>query len=213
MFNDDVGLWCEIFDTPADPRPALFLDRDGVVIADTHYLGRPEELRMMEGAAAAVARCNRLGIPVVLVTNQSGVARGYYDWNDFQAVQCALATALAAANGRLDAVLACAYHADGREPLRVAGHPWRKPNPGMILAAGQRMNLDLPRSWIVGDKAADLAAGQAAGLAGGILISPRQERAQLAKAQSLANGHFLVETASSLAEAVAALIDHRRLAR
>ena len=70
--------------------PALFLDRDGVIVADTHYLCRVEDMRMIAGSAAAIARCNALGIPVVVVTNQAGIGRGYYGWDDFHAVQGAL---------------------------------------------------------------------------------------------------------------------------
>ena len=130
MAIDDAGLWCQIGPAAGAGRPALFLDRDGVIVADTHFVGRAEDLRMIEGAASAIARCNALKIPVVVVTNQSGIARGYYDWDGFRAVQAGLSTALAAAGAHLDAVLACAYHAEGFAPLRVANHPWRKPNPG-----------------------------------------------------------------------------------
>lgn len=210
MTIDDAGLWCEIRPAVLTDRPALFLDRDGVIVADTHYLGRAEDLCMIEGAATAIARCNALGIPVVVVTNQSGIARGYYDWDGFRAVQAALSTALAAAGAHLDAVLACAYHAEGSVPLRVVSHPWRKPNPGMILAAGKRMNVDLSRSWIVGDSVHDLAAGMAAGLVGGTLLASRDRERQ--EARSLANDRFIVETAPSLADAVAALIERGRLA-
>jgi D-glycero-D-manno-heptose 1,7-bisphosphate phosphatase len=210
MLVDDVGLWCQIDYTAAEARPALFLDRDGVVVADTRYLGRLEDLRMIEGAASAIARCNALGIPVVLVTNQSGIARGYYDWDGFHAVQAALSSALAAAGARLDAVLACAYHAAGRGNLRVVDHPWRKPNPGMILAAASRMGLDLRRSWIVGDTVGDLTAGKHAGLAGGTLLSVNDQAADV---QALANTRFIVERAPSLATAVTSLIERRQLAR
>ena len=112
----DAGLWCEIGRGAFADRPALFLDRDGVIVVDTNYLGRVEDLRMIGGSAAAIARCNKLGIPVVLVTNQSGIARGYYDWNGFQAVQAALSAELAQAGGHLDAVLACAYHGTDASP-------------------------------------------------------------------------------------------------
>lgn len=132
---DDPGLWCDTGAADWALRPALFLDRDGVIVADTGYLGRAEDVRLLDGAAGAIARCNVLRIPVVVVTNQSGIARGYYDWRGFHAVQSALCAALDAAGARLDAVLACAYHADGKAPLRRAEHPWRKPNPGMIVAA------------------------------------------------------------------------------
>ncbi len=200
------GLWCEVLAENFAGRPALFLDRDGVIVEDTHYLGRAEDVRMIAGAADAIARCNRLGIPVVLVSNQSGVARRLYDWTGFQAVQAALAVELGRAGARLDAIFACAHHADGRAPLNIADHPWRKPNPGMIVAAGERMKLDLPHSWIVGDRSSDIAAGRAAGLAGGILVSPRDDDAERAAAAGLAREHFAVDIAASLADAVLLLL-------
>jgi D-glycero-D-manno-heptose 1,7-bisphosphate phosphatase len=192
-------------------RPALFLDRDGVLVEDTHYLGRPEDLRMLAGAADAIARCNRLGIPVVLVSNQSRIARGFYDWNGFVAVQDAVAAELKKQGARLDAVFACAHHADGRPPFNIADHPWRKPNPGMIVDAGERMALDLTRSWIAGDRASDLAAGRAAGLAGGVLISSRADNAESAAATALRSGTFAVDVAPSLAEAITHLLARGRL--
>jgi D-glycero-D-manno-heptose 1,7-bisphosphate phosphatase len=209
MVIDNIGLWCEIGKTDWGQRPALFLDRDGVIIADTAYLGRAEDLRMIDGVAPAIARCNALGIPVVVVTNQAGIARGYYDWGAFRAVQAALSAALAAVGARLDAVLACAYHAEGLPPFRIDCHPWRKPNPGMIIQAGDAMNLNLPCSWIVGDKADDLAAGAAAGLAGGTLVAPDDGERQ--QALLLARSQFIVETAANAAAALASLLDIGRL--
>jgi len=211
MALDDAGLRCELGQADWGGRPALFLDRDGVIIVDTGYLGRADDLRMIGGVAPAIARYNALGIPVVVVTNQSGIARGYYDWNGFHAVQSALSAELAAAGAHLDAVLACAYHAEGLEPLRVGDHPWRKPNPGMIFAAGKGMNLDLSRSWIVGDKAHDLAAGSAAGLAGGTLVSPYGRERQ--QASLLASRQFAVEVAANPADALARLAESGRLTR
>jgi D-glycero-D-manno-heptose 1,7-bisphosphate phosphatase len=207
---NDAGLWCEVGRTDFGGRAALFLDRDGVIVEDTNYLGRVEDVRMIEGAASAITRCNLLGIAVVVVTNQSGIARGYYGWEGFQAVQGAIGAVLAQAGAHLDAVLACAYHGDGREPLRVANHPWRKPNPGMITAAATDMNLDIARSWIVGDQPHDLAAGAAAGLAGGTLLTASSSLQKAATA--LASSTFKVEIAANLAEAVAGLLESRLLA-
>jgi D-glycero-D-manno-heptose 1,7-bisphosphate phosphatase len=206
----DVGLWCEFGEGDFAARPGLFLDRDGVIIADAGYLARPQHLRLIEGAAAAIARCNTCGIPVVVVTNQSGIARRYYGWDDFRAVQAALKAALAGFGAHLDAVLACGYHAEGHEPLRIANHPWRKPNPGMILAAGRRMSLDLARSWIVGDRPGDLAAGAAAGLAGGILVASDEQMRR--EAAMLACERFIVNRATDLYAAIAALFESGRLA-
>ena len=205
MSIDDPGLSCEINPAPLTGRGALFLDRDGVIVVDTHYLRRPQDVRLIEGSGGAIARCNTLGIKVIVVTNQAGIGRGYYGWEDFQAVQKALTAQLATVGAHLDAVLACAYHADGRGPLQVANHPWRKPNPGMILEAASRMNVNLARSWIVGDRAHDLAAGQAGWLPGGTLLSSDPVERQAAFA--LDEGGFIVKTARDLAEAVGVLID------
>ncbi len=109
------GLWCEITARDFAHRPGLFLDRDGVLVEDAHYLGSADDMRMLEGAPAAISRCNRLGIPVVVVTNQSGIARRLYDWQGFHAVQAALSKA-AQAGEHIDATFG--YHADGDSPLR-----------------------------------------------------------------------------------------------
>jgi D-glycero-D-manno-heptose 1,7-bisphosphate phosphatase len=203
------GLWCEVSSPSLTGRPALFLDRDGVVVADTHYLGRPEDVRLVDGAASAIAQCNALEIPVVIVTNQSGIARGYYDWNGFHSVQTALCAKLRSAGAKLDAVLACAYHAEGIGPLRLANHPWRKPEPGMIFAAADRMKIDLSGSWIVGDRADDIAAGRSACLCGGIIVSAKHSEKH--KARALCNENFPVWIASHLAAAVALLLGRGQL--
>jgi D-glycero-D-manno-heptose 1,7-bisphosphate phosphatase len=200
------GLWCEISAGDFENRPALFLDRDGVIVEDTHYLGRAEDMRVLTGATQAIAHCNRLGIPVVLVSNQSGIGRGFYDWDGFRAVQSALAAILTNDGAHLDAVLACAHHADGNAPLNIADHPWRKPNPGMIVAAGARMKIDLSRSWIVGDRASDIAAGRAARLAGGILVSSCEHDPKQPSARALRTERFAVDFSPSLADAVAMLL-------
>lgn len=210
MGQVELGLWCQIGRSDFSGRPALFLDRDGVIVKDTHYLGRPEHMHLIEGAALAIARCNALGIPIVVVTNQSGIGRGYYDWDSFHAVQAALCSALALAGARLDAVLACAYHSDGAEQFRIADHPWRKPNPGMILEATNRMALDLARSWIIGDRVGDIAAGRSAGLRGGILITTDQGARP--DALPFGNGDFSIDTAPDLASAVAMLLSRDQLA-
>lgn len=207
----DAGIWCEIAAADFSGRPALFLDRDGVVVEDTGYLGCAENMRMLDGAAAAIVRCNRLGIPVVLVSNQSGIGRRLYDWDGFHAVQAALNAKLAEAGGHIDAALACAHHADGHAPLNIADHSWRKPNPGMILAASAKMKLALSRSWIVGDRVSDLAAGRAAQLEGGILLSETPGDPERTAALKLKNERFRVDACAGLDEAVALLLSQGRL--
>lgn len=169
--HDGVGCWVERLAADVPPgRPALFLDRDGVVVEETHYLSDPAKVRLLDGAARAIAGCNARGLPVVLVTNQAGIARGYFGWREFEAVQREMIGRLAAAGARIDLVLACAYHDTGEAPYRVAAHAWRKPNPGMIRAAAEMLAIDLPASAVIGDKVSDLEAGAAAGLARAVLV-------------------------------------------
>ena len=176
---DGAGLWRQTRGAPPSgpPRPALFLDRDGVVTVETGYLRRVEDMALAPGAAALIASCNRAGTPVIVVTNQSGIGRGYYDWSAFAAVQRAVTEALAAAGAACDMVLACGYHECGRGRLRYAAHPWRKPAPGMLLEAARRWPIDLSQSWIAGDRATDIAAGRAAGLAGGVHVAGAEDGA------------------------------------
>ncbi|BDU69419.1 hypothetical protein GETHOR_15200 [Geothrix oryzae] len=144
-------------------KPAIFLDRDGTLNEEVDYLSDPEQLVMIPGAAAAVARLNARGIPVVVVTNQSGIGRGRYGWDDFAAVMSRMGALLALENGRIDAVYASPHHEQGQGAYAVADHPERKPNPGMLVRAAEELGLDLARSWMVGDKDIDLEAGRRAG--------------------------------------------------
>jgi D-glycero-D-manno-heptose 1,7-bisphosphate phosphatase len=169
-FDEALGIWMCASPAAAEPRPALFLDRDGVIVEDPGYLCRPADLQMIPGAPALIASANRRGIPVVEVTNQAGIGRGYYTWKEFAAVEEALAQMLAGSSACLDAILACPYHQDGVAPWAHPAHPARKPRPGMLFAAGKLLNLDLRASWIVGDKLSDLEAGYYAGLRGGLHV-------------------------------------------
>ncbi len=144
-------------------KPAVFLDRDGTLNEEVGYLSRPEDLRLLPGAAAAVAALNAQGVPVVVVTNQSGIGRGYYGWKDFSAVMSRMGTLLALENAHVDAVYAAPHHEQGQGEYGVADHADRKPNPGMLLRASEEHGLDLARSWMVGDKALDVEAGHRAG--------------------------------------------------
>ena len=204
---DGRGLWREGPDPTRrfSPGPALFLDRDGVLIIDSGYLHDPAGVVLIPGIAAIVAACNRAGVPVVVVTNQSGIGREYYGWSDFVAVQARLAALLAAAESgaRLDMVLACAYHPDAEGDFAIADHPWRKPNPGMLHAAAEALPIDLARSWMIGDRATDLAAARAAGLAGGLHLSGRTDPVGEERRQTLdlASEDFAVIAARSLTEA------------
>ena len=199
----DPGCWSAVGVERFEGRAALFLDRDGVVVEEVGYLSRPEDVALETGAAETIAAFNRAGAPVVLVTNQSGVARGYFDWPAFEAVQQALADRLAASGAHLDAVFACGYHESGRGNLAAADHPWRKPAPGMFLEAAERMSLDLSRSLIVGDRAQDLAAGRAAGLSAGLHVATGHgDAAEQAAAAALNGPGFKVGLAANVGGAL-----------
>ena len=191
---DGVGLWADVrCERPGGAGPVLFVDRDGVLIEDRGYVGRAADTQVYPDAAEAIAAARALGYRVAIVTNQSGIARGFYDWAGFAAVQAAIDAALARAGTSVDAVFACAYHAEGQPPYAVADHPWRKPSPGMILEGLRRLNGIAAGSVMVGDKPGDIAAARAAALGSAVLI----ERHKLA---ATANPDAVVQ---SLADAVA----------
>lgn len=146
-------------------RPAVFLDRDGVLNEDFGYVGKVERVVMMTGAAAAVRRINAAGFFAFVVTNQSGIARGLYSEADYFAVRRHIHGVLAAAGGRIDAERYCPFHPEGTISAFRRDSPWRKPRPGMILDLMAAFPVDPARSFLIGDKASDLEAAAAAGLA------------------------------------------------
>ncbi len=144
-------------------RPAVFLDRDGTIIEDAGYLSDAAALVLLPGAAAAIRRLNQAGLAVVVVTNQSGVARGLFTEQAVQDVHAALSVALAREAAVVDAFYYCPHHPDGEiEAYRVACG-CRKPAAGLLHGATRDLGLDLARSWLVGDKQLDVDCGVAAG--------------------------------------------------
>lgn len=155
---------------PDPARAAVFLDRDGTLIEDADYLVRPEQVRLIPGAAAAVRRLNERGIPVVVVTNQSAIARGMATEADLARVHEWLTATLAAAGARLDGIYYCPHHPDfGAAPYRRAC-ACRKPLPGLLLQAADELGLDLAASAMIGDSLRDLEAGVAAGCGSLLLV-------------------------------------------
>lgn len=163
----DKGLWIEIRGDIARfaGRPALFLDRDGVINADCGYPSKPSEIVILESIVPTIKLANDAGWAVVVVTNQSGIARGYFTWWDFAIVTAHIDSELGRRGARLDAVIACGYHESGSSPLDVANHPMRKPQPGMFIEAQRLLNIILQRSIMIGDKVTDFEAANAAGVA------------------------------------------------
>ncbi len=148
-------------------RPGVIFDRDGVLNIDHGYVGQVERLEWTPGARRAVRHLNAAGIAVAVATNQSGVARGYFDLAAVERVHAAMRADLAAEGAWIDAIYVCPFLARAASPAFAhPDHPDRKPNPGMVLKAIADLTLDPARTLLIGDKASDLEAARRAGVAG-----------------------------------------------
>jgi D-glycero-D-manno-heptose 1,7-bisphosphate phosphatase len=182
-----------------EKRPAFFLDRDGVIIEEVCYLSEPSQVRLLAGSAAAIARLNRLEIPVVVVTNQAGVAHGYFPESRVAEVHRRLDELLAAEGAFVDRYYYCPHHPSASHDRYRAACQCRKPRPGMLLAAAKQLGLDLKRSYLVGDKPSDIEAGVRAGCSA-ILVRTGYGSSVLESFDGVAPQGALV--AADLAEAV-----------
>jgi D,D-heptose 1,7-bisphosphate phosphatase len=144
-------------------RPGILLDRDGTIIVDHGYVGSVDRVEFIDGAAEAIAKFNRAGIPVAVVTNQAGVARGFYGIDDVARVHQYIAACLAKCGAHIDLFTYCPYHPAGTVEAFTRTSEDRKPAPGMAKAAQAALNLDLTASWVVGDRPEDLGLAEAIG--------------------------------------------------
>ena len=149
----------------------MLLDRDGTIIADHGYIGSIDRVEFLEGSPEAIAAFNRAGIPVAVITNQSGVARGFYGTDDVEKVHQHIAERLADHAAHVDLFLYCPYHPDGTVDAFARSSFDRKPAPGMALAAARELDLDLATSWIIGDRPDDMELASGVG-AFGIFLGP-----------------------------------------
>lgn len=143
-------------------KRAVFLDRDGTINQEKDYLHRIEDFEFVPGAPEAIRLLNQGGLFVVVVTNQSGVGRGYYTEADVETLHRHIAAELASVGARVDAWLYCPHHPEGKGSYAVSCS-CRKPLPGMLLQAAAQYGIDLSASVMIGDKRADVEAGLAAG--------------------------------------------------
>lgn len=177
------------------PRPAVFLDRDGTLIHDRRYIVRPEQVALIEGAAQAIHRLNEAGIPVVVVTNQSGIARGLLTERDYEAVRARVDEVLAAAEARLLATYVCPHHPDF-----TGGCDCRKPGIRLYREAAADYDLDLRRSFYIGDRWHDAAPALVLG-GYGILV-PGDETPLTERQRATDDGFMVVSTLGTAVDEV-----------
>lgn len=175
---------------PAPPvlRKAAFLDRDGVINKDKAYVYRWEDFEFVPGAIEGMRRLQQAGYALVVVTNQSGLARGYYTEDQYQTLTARLRQELAAQGVTLDGVYHCPHHPQGSVPHLATNCNCRKPAPGMILQAAQELKLSLPESLLIGDKAGDIQAARAAGVGRAYLVD--SDNPESGKEPAGADGHY-----------------------
>ena len=151
---------------PEAAKPVAFLDRDGVLNVDHGYVHRPERLEWVAGAPEAVRLLNEAGIPVIVITNQSGVARGYFGETDVQQFHAHVQEQLRARGAHVDAFYYCPHHPQGTVAEFAIACDCRKPKPGMLERAARDFAVDRRRSFLIGDKDDDVAAAAAFGVRG-----------------------------------------------
>jgi D-glycero-D-manno-heptose 1,7-bisphosphate phosphatase len=195
-------VWGESYSTYENqaPRAGLFLDRDGVIVEEIEYLGRAQDVRLLPGAASLIALANDSGVPIVVVTNQAGIGRGYFGWNGFYESLDQMRRLLRSEGGDIDAAYACPFHRDANAPYDVADHPARKPNAGMVVRAARDLHLDLARSWIVGDTVSDVLTAKSAGLAGAVHVLTGHGARDRDAVMKLDRGNLRIRFATKLGE-------------
>jgi D-glycero-D-manno-heptose 1,7-bisphosphate phosphatase len=152
------------------PRPACFLDRDGVLIEEVNYLASPGQVALIKGAAEALRKLRAAGHVIIVVTNQAGVAKGYFREDIIPAVHSRIHELLADGGASVDGFYYCPHHPSGKVREYSVECSCRKPEPGMILRAASELNVDLASSFMIGDKISDLEAAANAGCRAAALV-------------------------------------------
>ncbi|MAX25576.1 MAG: hypothetical protein CMJ19_13835 [Phycisphaeraceae bacterium] len=192
---------------------AVFLDRDNTIIHNDGDLGDPKQVKLIQGAASAIASLRGLGYLIVIVTNQGGVARGKYGVEDVDKVHEKITQLVYEnAGAKIDRFYFCPYHPKGLVEKYTREHPWRKPQPGMLLQAAKDLQIDMDQSWMIGDALRDIEAGAAAGVRT-ILLKPDAQTLPPLKASEHGAGDEEVRpdfVASTIIEATRVIAQQRR---
>ena len=152
-------------------RPAVFIDRDGTLTEEVGYVNHPRRLRLLPRSAEAVRRLNAAEVPAVVVTNQAGIARGYFSEEVLHAVNAALVEQLKLEGAHLDGIYVCPHHPTEGQPPWRARCDCRKPEPGLLRRAAAELDLDLGRSIMIGDKPSDLELAPSVGARGVLVLT------------------------------------------
>ena len=134
-----------------------------MIIEEVNYLSHPDQVKLIPGSAKAIQTLNTLGIPVIIVSNQAGVAKGYFPITQIPLVHARLSQLLAQENAHADAIYYCPHHNEGSVPEYSFKCKCRKPEPGMLLEAKEKLNLNLTQSWLIGDNITDMEAAAKVG--------------------------------------------------
>jgi D-glycero-D-manno-heptose 1,7-bisphosphate phosphatase len=178
-------------------RGAVFIDRDGTLIVDYHFIGRAEQVELLSDAAASVKKLNDAGWLVLLVTNQSGIARGYFTMADYEKVHARMVSLLAAGGAKLDGAYVCPHHPDFTGPCEC-----RKPGTLLFRQGAEEHGVDMEKSWLIGDKLRDVTPATPLAARGGILV-PNDET-PLPDVELARKEHYVTRT---LDEAVRRVIE------
>lgn len=175
-------------------RPAAFIDRDGVINEELDYVHLAEDFHVLPGVVDGLKRLQDAGYALVVVTNQAGIGRGLYGEAEFQALTAHMRALFAAAGVQLAGIYHCPHHPTAGVGAYKTDCSCRKPQPGLLLQAARELALDLPASFIVGDKGSDLEAGRAAGVRHAVLVE--SGHAPSAKARAMAD-HVAADLAAA----------------
>ncbi|MDF1543894.1 MAG: HAD-IIIA family hydrolase [bacterium] len=145
----------QTLETAGDLRPAVFVDRDGTIIAEKHFLSDPEQVEVLPGSVEGLKKLSAAGCKIVIVSNQSGVARGYFDVSQAERVNARLLEILQQAGVSVDGLYFCPHYPDGNQPEYARRCDCRKPSVGMVETAARQLRLDLRSSYVIGDKMDD----------------------------------------------------------
>jgi D-glycero-D-manno-heptose 1,7-bisphosphate phosphatase len=191
---------------PKVSRPAVFLDRDGTLIEDVGYLSDPSQVRVYRGAVPALRALRAAGYLLFIVTNQSGVARGYFPESAVKKVHRSIQERLKLKGARIDGFYYCPHYPGAIVKAYSKVCPCRKPKPGMVRQALKAFSVDLKKSYMVGDKLDDLHLASRAGLAGAYLVRTGNGRRSERELKKLKEKFPVVQ---GLARAAAAILSQK----